>query len=417
MNTGRVYVGASGTTTDAIIWGGDIPPGTTQTVTEAWNGTAWTEVADLATARKGFGTTNFGSTGKLAFSAGGTPPGVVATTEEWAFTGIAPDAPAAGYSDAIIGQMYYNTSSGNFKAIKEGGAPIGSWSSGGNLNQARYGNTGSGDGKTAITTGGYADSGTPAGYKGITEEYDGTSWTEVSDLNTARGFFGGTNSSPYTASLVFGGASPPAQAVTEEWDGSSWVEKSDLSTPRINNGGLGANAENALCIGGSNPGALDKVESWDGSSWSEVAEFSTNRAEMPVGAGTNTAAIIYGGQYPPGVTVTANTESWNGTSWTETADLNVAKGYHGGGGSQTVALAYGGRTSGSGQVATTESWDGTSWTEVADLATARYQAMGASTTTNSSAILTGGAIQSAPLSNLTEEWAAADFEIKTVTTS
>ena len=316
-----------------------------------------------------------------------------------------------------VGQIYYDSSSGQFKTVNSGGAPIGSWASGGNLNIARYGNTGSGDGNTSITTGGYADSGTPAGYKAFTEQYNGTSWTEVNDLNSARGFFGGTNSSPYTASLVFGGASPPALAVTEEWDGSSWTEVADLSTARINNGGLGANAENALCIGGSNPGALDKVESWNGSSWTEVAEFSTNRAEMPVGAGTNTAAIIYGGQYPPGVTVTANTESWNGSSWTEVNNLNVAKGYHGGGGSQTTALAYGGRTSSSGQVATTESWDGTSWTEVADLATARYQGMGASTTTNSSAILTGGAIQSAPLSNVTEEWAAADFEIKTVTTS
>ena len=50
-------------------------------------------------------------------------------TEEWAFTGIPPTAPAAGYSDAIVGQMYYNSTSGQFKAIKNGGAPIGTWSS------------------------------------------------------------------------------------------------------------------------------------------------------------------------------------------------------------------------------------------------------------------------------------------------
>ena len=136
---------------------------------------------------------------------------------------------------------------------------------------------------------------------------------------------------------------------------------------------------------------------------------------MPVGAGTNTAGIIYGGQYPPGTNVTANTESWDGSSWTEVNNLNAAKGYHVGGGSQTVALAYGGRTSSTNLVATTESWNGSSWTEVADLATARYQGTGVSNTTNSSAMLAGG--NTTTLQNLTEEWTAAEFLIKTVTQS
>jgi hypothetical protein len=320
-------------------------------------------------------------------------------------------------SEGIAGDFYYNSTEGQFKTVGTGGAPIGTWASGANLNVAKYGNAGSGDGNNAITTGGYADSGVPAGYKDFTEQYNGTAWTEVNELNDARGFFGGSNSSPYTASVVFGGASPPALAKTEVWNGSTWTQANDLNTARINNGGFGATSTNALCCGGNNPGALDKVESWDGTSWTEKSEFSTNRSEMPVGAGTNTAGILYGGQYPPGVNVTANAEKWDGSSWTETSNLNVAKAYMGGGGSQDSALAYGGRTSGTGQVATNESWDGTSWTEVADLATARYQGMGVSTTTNTSAMLTGGAIQSAPLSLLTETWEAATFEIKSVTTS
>ena len=317
--------------------------------------------------------------------------------------------PAADYADAITGDFYYNSTTGQFKTVNTGGAPIGSWSSGGDLNTAKYGAAGSGDASNAIVAGG-----STAPYIATTEQYDGSSWTEVNDLNQARGFFGGTNSSPYTASLVFGGASPPAQADTEEWNGTSWTEVADLNTARIQNGGFGANAENALCVGGNNPGATDKVESWNGSSWTEVAEFSTTRSEMPVGAGTNTAGIIYGGQYPPGVNVTANTESWNGSAWTEVSDLNVAKGYHGGGGSSTVALAYGGRNS-STNFATTESWNGSSWTEVADLATARYQGTGVSNTTNSSAMLAGG--HTTTIVATTEEWTAADFQIKSVTTS
>ena len=34
MNTDRDNVGASGSTTSALVWGGDIPPGTVQTLTE-----------------------------------------------------------------------------------------------------------------------------------------------------------------------------------------------------------------------------------------------------------------------------------------------------------------------------------------------------------------------------------------------
>ena len=36
-----------------------------------------------------------------------------------------------------VGQIYYNTTSGQFKAVKNGGAPIGTWASGGSLNTKR----------------------------------------------------------------------------------------------------------------------------------------------------------------------------------------------------------------------------------------------------------------------------------------
>ena len=83
MNTDRDNVGASGTTTDAVVWGGDIPPGTVQTLTEAWNGTSWTEVGDLGTSR---GWTNGFGTAKSAIAAGGyvnPPAGQTAVVEEW----------------------------------------------------------------------------------------------------------------------------------------------------------------------------------------------------------------------------------------------------------------------------------------------------------------------------------------------
>ena len=412
LNVARAAAAASGSdNTNALFFAGDGGGSPSQALTESWDGSSWTEVADLSTAKYRLaGSPSGSSTSALASTGFNVSDANQTTSEEWTFSGLDPSTtPAADYSNAITGDFYCNSTTGQFKAIKDGGAPIGSWSSGGNLNTAKYGAAGSGDASNAIVAGG-----STSPYVATTEQYDGSSWTEVNDLNQARGFFGGTNSSPYTDSLVFGGASPPAQADTEEWDGTSWTEVADLNTARIYNGGFGANAENALCCGGNNPGATDKVESWNGSSWTEVAEFSTTRSESPVGAGTNTAGLLYGGQYPPGLNVTANTESWNGSAWTEVSDLNTARGYMGGGGSQTVALAYGGRNS-STAFANTESWNGSSWSEVNDLGTARHQGTGASTTTNSSALYSGG--YTTTILATTEEWTAADFQIKSVTTS
>ena len=99
-----------------------VPPGTA--VTESWDGSSWTEVADLATARYDIGGSGTGNTSALAFF-GGTPPRTAAT-EEWAFSGLPPSTPAAAYADAITGDFYYNSTTGQFKTVNTGGAPLGS---------------------------------------------------------------------------------------------------------------------------------------------------------------------------------------------------------------------------------------------------------------------------------------------------
>ena len=37
----------------------------------------------------------------------------------------------------IVGDMYYETGTGSFKVVKDGGTPIGAWASGGGLNTER----------------------------------------------------------------------------------------------------------------------------------------------------------------------------------------------------------------------------------------------------------------------------------------
>jgi hypothetical protein len=54
-------------------------------------------------------------------------------------------------------------------------------------------------------------------------------------------------------------------------------------------------------------------------------------------------------------------------AWSTGGNLNTARGRMGGAGTQTAALGFGGRTPPVVAVANTESYDGTSWTEVNDL--------------------------------------------------
>ena len=67
--------------TSALVFGGLIPGNPRTAITEKWNGTAWTEVNDLTTARSLMGSTKGPITSGLAFG-GGTPDKTVAT-EEW----------------------------------------------------------------------------------------------------------------------------------------------------------------------------------------------------------------------------------------------------------------------------------------------------------------------------------------------
>ena len=101
----------------------------------------------MATARNSVGGTGANSTSALAFGGYNGSTGV-SNTEEWSFTGLDPSStPAEGYANAITGDFYYNSTTGQFKTVNTGGAPIGTWASGGAMNTSR--NSG---GAAGITT-------------------------------------------------------------------------------------------------------------------------------------------------------------------------------------------------------------------------------------------------------------------------
>ena len=138
------------------------------------------------------------------------------------------------------GEVWYNSTSNTIKM--EAVTTAGSWATGGALNQFRDQAAGSGTVTSTLVFGG----GPPNQDK--TESYNGSNWTEMNDLNTARRGIAGAGADN-TSALAFGGGSPGV-AVTESWNGSNWTEVNDLNTARYFLGGTGIITA-ALAYGGT----------------------------------------------------------------------------------------------------------------------------------------------------------------------
>ena len=161
----------------------------------------------------------------------------------------------------------------------------------------------------------------------IAETWDGSSWTEITDLNTEREYAGGAGT--VTAGLVAAGSDPGNSRVnSEEWNGSAWTEGNNCNSGKIGPGSsFQGTQSSALLFGGKIPpsstGIKDETEEYDGTSWTEVGDLNQKRVEL-CGAGVAGSALAYGGAYPS-TTKVGVTESYNGSSWTEVADLSTAR--------------------------------------------------------------------------------------------
>ena len=96
----------------------------------------------------------------------------------------------------------------------------------------------------------------------------------------------------------------------EEWNGTSWTEVADLTTARVYPFGIGAVNTAVLCCAG-NVSPHQQVETYDGTSWTEVADLATARASVGSAQAptmTNTSGLAIGGYAAP-VNVVA-TEEW-----------------------------------------------------------------------------------------------------------
>jgi hypothetical protein len=66
---------------------------------------------------------------------------------------------------------------------------------------------------------------------GQTEEYDGSTWTVVNAMNTARHYLAGCRTQ--TAAISFGGGPTSTGTATEQYDGTSWIYCSYFSNSKI----------------------------------------------------------------------------------------------------------------------------------------------------------------------------------------
>jgi len=412
LNTSRRGANGFGTQTTAVCVGGfDGGPAELADV-EEYNGSTWTEVNNTPNTRRlgaGCGTLTAGitfgglSNGSDTFEYDGTnwTSGGSLNTGRRELAGF-------GTQTAALGAGGYATNA----SVEEYNGT--SWTEVNNIGTGRYGAGGGGLQTDGLIFGGHDGSVT-----GKTETYDGTTFTETSDMATSRTNVGGFGASKSSAVAAGGGAPPGRQSATEEFTISlsattagAWASGNAASTARNNPGSAGTKTAGMIISGSVNDTELyngtsfsegpdvnvhaeqhfstgtqtaalkaggsggNQTEEYNGSSFSNVPGALTNYPRNAGGsAGTQTAAVMFGGNNPPGpVNAVSHTEEYNGTSFSEVNNMSQARfGMNSGmgGGTQTAAIAVGGFVSNPPLVISdkSEEYDGTNWSSGGDLLT------------------------------------------------
>ena len=345
LNTARQQAGGGGSQTTAFVAGGQTPPNTKVTATETYDGTTWTtSPATLGTAMYANAGAGNNTTG-LSF--GGDPQ--ISSTEE------------------------LNVSISTFTP--------GAWAAAPSLNTTRANVGRSGIAPTqnaAMCVSGYPGPPSTIDVKNV-EEFDGSSWTEIADVNSQR--YGGMCAGTTTAGLFFGGNSDVTPGtkplpLSEEWNGTSWTEGGNMNDGNESGGALGTQTA-ALQAGGSlnpYPNYTNTSEEYNGASWTNVPATIFAAVSGVTGVGTQTAGLIFcGNQTPPPGTNFATAQTYNGTAYTTVNSCVETGNKLVGGGTQTAAFGAGG---GPGAKSRVQHYDGTTWSTAPSLGTGRSASSG-----------------------------------------
>jgi len=275
-NTTRGQAAAAGTQNATVYFGGRTSTANVAN-SEEYNGSAWTNTPSLNTARR----TVQGNAGTL--------------TAALAFGGL----PTTGATELYDGSTWTSNPTG--------------------LNTARWNLAGCGLQTAALAISGQSATANVADV----EEFDGTTWTtNPVGVNTAREGPNGVGTQ--TAALAFGGLLPPQTAATELWNGSTWTTVSSLNTARSNSASFGISTA-AVSAGGATagPGGSNntaQTELYDGTSWSVNPNSLGTSRYMLTGSATFSAGLAIGG----GPAFTNSTEEWTGPGVPLTQTITVS---------------------------------------------------------------------------------------------
>jgi len=145
----------------------------------------------------------------------------------------------------------------------------------------------------------------------------------------------------------------------------SWATGGNLPAGREQAGQAGTQTA-AILAGGQPPSTYDTNTSftYDGSSWTSTPNLGTDRRGTNM-FGIQTAAVLAASNSGQPRTYLVATEEWNGSSWSSGGDLNTARSGSYSGGTQTQGVVAGG--SGPSYSSATEEYNGTSWTTVTSM--------------------------------------------------
>ena len=180
-------------------------------------------------------------------------------------------------------------------------------------------------GGAGLQTAAYAAGGigSPNAINNLHEQYNGSTWTTATAMNTERSNMGSVGTT--TAGLVFSGYTPGPSytfaTTSEEWNGSAWTSGGTVATARYGLGSFGSQTDAIGFAGATPPNNNSAVTfGYDGTVFSSRPGLSTARMQFAPGGSYNSGSdgMAVGGSNA-GNPMYTNTEEWTPQIETVTA--------------------------------------------------------------------------------------------------
>lgn len=372
-----------GTNTAAVAAGGDTPSSPDpQTSVEEWDGTNWTAVNAMPAGKGNMGGGTGSQTAGLVFGGGRPSPSAPATTDTYSYDGTNWTTVAnmntgrnqtngwggpAGQTASVCA----GGSTGSVSSATENWDGTAWSTSPATLAAARQG---SANGIGTSSSNGIQAGGYTTAYVSSVEEYNFTAntvtagaWASANPQPNAwsnQTGTGNTNSGIIVGGDT-GGSFPSWPTQTTEFDGTNWSSGGAYPTAGNKIGFCGGAFAEMMGVGGNQNGpVINTVNTYDGSTWTT----SPNNYPISVagvwGAGTNTAALWFGGGTNPhgGSPIKTDANSWNGSSWTSETAIPQSRAMHRTAGTSTALVAWGATSASGAPPSSSEEYDGSSWT-------------------------------------------------------